>query len=316
MLAAAPTVDELEAHRPALTAYCYRMLGSPFSAEDAVQETLLRAWRGAARFEGRAAVKSWLYRIATNVCLREIERARRRARPMDLGPARAPEVEHLGGRDADSWIEPLPMAMIAGEDPADAVVSRESVRLAFVAALQRLPARQRAALVLCEVLHWTAAEAAELLEASEASVNSALQRARGALRDLDRDGMASEDGADRAVLDRWVAAFEAYDLDALATLMREDVVQSMPPYELWLDNRADLLAWMAGPGAGCAGSRILPAGTANGLPAFAQYRPDPAGGHAPWGLHVLDVADGGIAEVTVFLDVERLFGLFGLPAHL
>src|SRR5579862_7848114 len=211
---AAPAFGELEQHRSELTGYCYRMLGSPFDAEDAVQDTLVRAWKSLDGFEGRAALRSWLYRIATNVCLDMLRAGRRRARPMDLGPSGAPIVENLNTLPEVTWIEPIP-------DPAEVAVERDTIRLAFVAALQHLPPKQRAVLILCEVLHWRATEVAELLETSVASVNSALQRARATLGEADADG-ADTDEVDTALLDRYVAAFEAYDLDALTQLIRED----------------------------------------------------------------------------------------------
>jgi RNA polymerase sigma-70 factor, ECF subfamily len=307
-LTAAPASGDLEQHRGELTSYCYRMLGSPFDAEDAVQDTLVRAWRSLDRFEGRAALRSWLYRIATNVCLDMLKGKERRARPMDLGPAREPVAENLNVPAEVTWIEPMP-------DPADAAVARETIRLAFVAALQHLPPRQRAVLILCEVLRWQATEVAELLETSVASVNSALQRARTTL--AASNVQAADPGkVDRALLDRYVAAFEAYDVDALTSLIRQDATQSMPPYDLWLRGRDDIFAWWWGPGIGCAGSRMIPAVSANGSPAFGQYKPSPAGGYDPWALQVLELSAGGIAELTFFLDTKRLFPLFGLPQHL
>ena len=300
--------DRFETHRAELTAHCYRMLASPFEAEEAVQETLIRAWRGFDRFEGRAALRSWLYRIATNVCLDMLRAGRRRARPMDLGPAREPVAENLNTLPEVTWIAPIP-------DPAETAVARETIRLAFVAALQHLPPRQRAVLILCEVLHWQAAEAAELLETTVASVNSGLQRARATLATADVHATGPGE-VDRALLDRYVSAFEAYDIEALTALIREDASQSMPPFDLWLAGRDDILTWWFGPGIGCRGSRVLPARSANGSPAFAQYKPSPAGGYEPWALQVLELSDGRIAEFTFFLDTERLFPLFGLPARL
>jgi RNA polymerase sigma-70 factor (ECF subfamily) len=299
---------EVEQYRSELTAYCYRMLGSPFDAEDAVQETLVRAWRSLDRFEGRSALRSWLYRIATNVCFDALQAGKRRARPMDLGPAGAPVVENLNVPTEITWIEPMP-------DPADAAVGRESVRLAFVAALQRLPAKQRAALILCEVLRWQATEAAELLDTSVASVNSALQRARATLEAEDVSADAPALGSDdRELLERYVKAFEGYDIDALTELIREDAQQSMPPFDLWLKGRDDIFTWWWGPGIGCKDSRVVPAGTANGSPAFGQYKPDPENGdYQPWALQVIELRDGKIGELTFFLDTERLFPLFGLP---
>jgi RNA polymerase sigma-70 factor (ECF subfamily) len=309
-VAADTSFDAVEQYRGELTAYCYRMLGSPFDAEDAVQETLVRAWRSLDKFEGRAALRSWLYRIATNVCLDQLHAGKRRARPMDLGPAGAPVVENLNVPTEITWIEPMP-------DPADAAVGRESVRLAFVAALQRLPAKQRAALILCEVLRWQASEAAQLLDTSVASVNSALQRARATLEAEDISGAPAPlaDG-DRELLERYVRAFEGYDIDALTELIREDAQQSMPPYDLWLKGRDDIFTWWWGPGIGCKGSRVIPAGTANGSAAFGQYKPSPGGGYEPWALQVVELREGKIGELTFFLDTERLFPLFGLPPRL
>jgi RNA polymerase sigma-70 factor, ECF subfamily len=303
---AAPEL-EFEQYRSELKAYCYRMLASPFDAEDAVQETFIRAWRGLDRFEGRSALRSWLYRIATNVCLDMLSSKERRARPMDLGPAREPVIENLSTPEVP-WIEPIP-------DPADVAVQHDTIRLAFVAALQHLPPRQRAALILCEVLRWQASEAAELLETSVASVNSALQRARATLEETDLATPADEP-VDEELLQRFVAAFEAYDIDALTALIQEDAKQSMPPYDLWLRGREDILTWWFGPGIGCKGSRVIPAGRANGSPAFGQYKPSPEGGYEPWALQVLELSDGRIEEITFFLDTDTLFPLFGLPARL
>ena len=309
--AVTPAFEELEAHRRELVAYCYRMLGSPFEAEDAVQETLIRAWRGVDRFEGRAALRSWLYRIATNVCLDLLKGRERRARPMDLGPAVEPLIENLNERAEVTWIEPVP-------DPADAVVDRETIRLAFVAALQHLPPRQRAVLILCEVLRWQAGEVAELLETSVASVNSALQRARATLESasVSSEGPTPElDDADRELLDRFVEAFEAYDIDRLTALIREDATQSMPPFDLWLSGRDDIFTWWFGPGIGCKGSRVIPTVLANGSPAFGQYKPV-EDGYEPWALIVVELSGGRIGELTFFLDTARLFPLFGLPPRL
>jgi len=317
--ASADLEQRLEQHRSELTGYCYRMLGSPFEAEDAVQETLLRAWRGFDRFEGRAALRSWLYRIATNVCLDMLSGRERRARPMDLGPAREPVAANLNTRPEVTWIEPLPddRFVPAESDPAEVAVARETVRLAFVAALQHLPPRQRAVLILCEVLRWQASEVAELLETSVASVNSALQRARATLdaSDLDAaDTAPSVDAADEELLARYVEAFERYDMDALTSLVHEDATQSMPPFDLWLHGRDDIFAWWVGPGSGCRGSRVIPTVSANGAPAFGQYKPSEDGeGYEPWALQVLEIEDGRIVELTFFLDTERVFPLFGLP---
>jgi len=319
--AAGELEGRLEGHRSELTAYCYRMLASPFEAEDAVQETFIRAWRSYDRFEGRAALRSWLYRIATNVCLDMLNGRERRARPMDLGPAVEPVIGNLNVLPETTWIQPIPDGLVAPEgDPADVAVGRETIRLAFVAALQHLPARQRAVLILCEVLRWKASEVAELLDTSVASVNSALQRARATLEasKVSASGPAPTlDEADRELLARYVAAFERYDMDALTSLIQEDATQSMPPYDLWLTGRDDIFTWWFGPGIGCAGSRVIPAPAANGSPAYGQYKPSETGdGFDPWALQVIELSGWKIAELTFFLDTDTLFPLFGLPGHL
>ena len=308
------TVDagalELEQYRRELIAYCYRMLGSAFEAEDAVQETMLRAWRSLDRFEGRSALRSWLYRIATNVCFDQLNGRERRARPMDLGPAGEPVIENLRELPEVTWLTPLPT-------PEEEVEQRDTLRLAFVAALQHLPPKQRAALILCEVLQWQASEAAQLLETSVASINSALQRARATLATADIAAPAELDAEARALLDRYVAAFEAYDIDRLTGLIHEDAIQSMPPFDLWLRGRDDIFTWWWGPGIGCKGSKLVPAQqTANGLPAWGQYKPSDEGGYEPWALQVVEVIGGKIAELTFFLDTKTLFPLFGLPERL
>ncbi|MFG2054290.1 sigma-70 family RNA polymerase sigma factor [Micromonospora sp. NPDC048930] len=313
--------SQLEAYRPELTGYCYRMLGSVFEAEDAVQDTFVRAWRGFDRFEGRATLRSWLYRIATNVCLTMLGSAQRRVLPMDLGPAGSGHATAPGEpRPDEIWVGPAPDSRVLPEnsDPADVVAARESVRLAFVAALQHLPPRQRAVLILREVLAWPAQEVAELLDTSVASVNSALQRARATLAAVDTtaDVHRPMDDEQKALLGRYVRAFEAYDLDALTTLLHEDVTMSMPPLPLWLRCPDDIRAWMAGTGIGCRGSRLVPV-VANGMPGFGQYRPSVTGsGHDPWALVVLGLSAGRVAAITSFLDTARLFPLFGLPARL
>jgi RNA polymerase sigma-70 factor (ECF subfamily) len=316
--------DEVEAaldrHRSELTGYCYRMLGSVHEAEDAVQETLLRAWRAAEDYEGRASVRSWLYRIATNVSLDAIKRRKRRQRPVDLGSAGSASAPLPEPVSEQTFIEPIPdvEALPAIDDPAAEIVLRESIRLAFVAALQLLPARQRAVLILREVLRWPASEVAQLLETSVASVNSALQRARATLAEQEVDDTELRDPDDetqRVLLDRYVDAFERYDLDALVGLLHEDLVMSMPPYELWLRGPEQLREWFLGHGKDCRGSVLVPV-AANASPAFAQYRRSEAPGeHHAWSIQVLEVADGRITALTSFLDT-RLFARFGLPERL
>ena len=315
--AAAAIEGQLEQHRVELTAYCYRMLGS-LDAEDAVQEALVRAWRAHERFEGRSALRSWLYRIATNVCLDMLDARKRRARPMDLGPAGEPIADNLRVRPEVTWIEPVPDALVVPDgDPAEVAQARETVRLAFVAALQHLPPRQRAVLVLCDVLRFRASETAELLETTTAAVNSALQRARATLETARVEAVeapASVADVDPDVLARYVDAFERYDIETLTKLLRADVIQSMPPYDLWLRGRDDVFRWWLGPGGACRGSRVVPAPAANGMPAFAQYKPTADGsGFEPWALQVLGVAGGQVAELTFFLDTARVFPRFGLP---
>ena len=306
-------------HRRELTGYCYRMLGSSFDAEDAVQETMVRAWRGLGDFEGRSALRSWLYRIATNVCLDQLSGRQRRALPMDLAGSPSPPVESslAARRPGTAWVEPVLDRAVLPEDgdPAERAVARESIRLAFVAALQHLPPRQRAVLILREVLRWKADEVAQLLDTTVASVNSALQRARAT---LSASGGVPEprrplDAEDRELLARYVDAFERYDIDAFVRLLHEDATQHMPPFEMWLRGREDIGTWMLGPGSKCRGSTVVPL-SANGSPAFAQYRLREGGGREPWALHVLEVADGRIAHISSFLDLDHtLFAKLGLP---
>jgi RNA polymerase sigma-70 factor (ECF subfamily) len=308
----------LEQHRTELAAYAYRMLGSAFEAEDAVQETFLRALKGFEGFEGRAALRSWLYRIATHVCLDMLGGKERRARPMDLAPAKTADAPLGEPLPEVTWILPVPDERVVPEDadPAEVAESRETIRLAFVAALQHLPPNQRAVLILHEVLRWKASEVAELLETSVASVNSALQRARATLQAADVDALSEPDDEEqRALLARYVDAFERYDMDSLTSLLKQDATWNMPPYELWLQTHDDIRRWCLGPGIGCRDSRLLPT-TANGSPAFGQYKPAPDGGHEPWSLQVLEISGGRIAGITFFLDTASLFPLFGLPPRL
>jgi RNA polymerase sigma-70 factor (ECF subfamily) len=318
MTEATPAVGEFETYRRELTAHCYRMLGSGSEAEDAVQETMVRAWQAAERFEGRSSIRTWLYRIATNICIDMSRSPQRRARPIDLGPARAPDPANLADvLPAEAWITPIPDSSVIDldADPADVAAARDTIRLAFISALQQLPSRQRAALVLCDVLRWPASEVADLLDTSTASVNSSLQRARSTLEaapSMTPTAPLSDDQA--RLLARFVDAFERYDMEALAQLLHADVIQTMPPYAMWLQGRDDLIAWYEGPGVGCAGSRLLP-GHANGCPAFAQYRVDPAGGHTPWALQVLELRGDRIEAVHAFLGCEA-FERFGFPPRL
>ncbi|HEY4354522.1 MAG TPA: sigma-70 family RNA polymerase sigma factor [Acidobacteriaceae bacterium] len=312
-------IGSLETHRSAIIGHCYRMLGSFYDAEDATQEAMVRAWKGLDRFDGRASLKNWLYRIATNVCLDEIHNKGRRARPIEEGSpfSGTPSLDDLGPRAADEWIEPISdvRALASDADPAERVILKQSIRLAFVAALQKLAPKQRAALLLTDVLGFSAAEAAETLETSVASVNSALQRGRAALSDKNFTSPTDLTKTQQKMLDRYVAAFEQYDIDSLTTLLREDATISMPPYSLWFQGVEAIRAWMLGLGCGCRGSRLQSI-EACGSPAFAQYRPDPEGGHKAWAIIVLELTEDRIASVNSFLDVENLFPRFGLPLRL
>jgi RNA polymerase sigma-70 factor, ECF subfamily len=305
----------LEQHRVQLTGYCYRMLGSAFEAEDAVQETLVRAWKSYEQFEGRSSLRSWLYRIATNVCLTMVGARQRRARPMDLGPAMSAETALGAALDEATWLSPVPDTWVVDGDPLQQAQSRETVRLAFVNALQLLPAKQRAALILAEVLQWSAIEVADLLGSSVASVNSALQRARATLAEQKPDSAQTAEPTDekqRVLLGRYVDAFESWDVEKLVSLLHEDAVLSMPPFALWLQGAGELRKFFYGPGSGCAGSKMVPV-TANGLPGFAQYKPGDDGKMHAWAVHILEIVEGRIVGHNSFLDSPRLFPLFGLP---
>ena len=320
MSATAPIdVTDLEAHRTALAGHCYRMLGSAADADDAVQETIVRAWRSLDRFQGRSSLRTWLYRIATNVCLDALSDGSRRMRPFEEGPASTLENATLDTYDRKHWLEPVPDARVIPSDanPFEQAVLRQSIRLAFVAALQHLPPRQRAALLLTEVLGWSAAEVAECLEMTVAAVNSGLQRARATM--AARNAQVSPQVLDEeqaAMLDRYVDAFHRYDVDALVSLLREDATFSMPPYRLWLQGPEPVRGWLLGPGAPCKGSRLIPV-NASGSPGFAQYRRDPVDGtHRAWGLIVLELDGPRIAGWNTFLDVENVFPMFGLGLRL
>lgn len=307
-----PVEAQLEEYRAELTGYCYRMLGSAFEAEDAVQDTMVRAWKNFDRFEGRSALRSWLYRIATNVCLDMLGSAQRRARPMDLNPAGDGHATHPGEPlPEEIWVGPVPDERVLPQNPANVIAGRETIRLAFIAALQNLPPKQRAVLILREVLAWSAQEVADLLDTSVPSVNSALQRARATLAHAPNKE-EELDEEQKALLTRYVQAFEAYDITALTALLHEDATLSMPPLPLWLHGRDHIAAWMLGIGSVCRGSRLVPL-VANGMPAFGQYHD---GGDVPWAIIVLETSDGRITGVNNFLDTQRLFPLFGLPDKL
>lgn len=307
-------VSQLELHRTALTGHCYRMLGSAVDADDAVQETMVRAWRSLDRFDGRAAVGTWLYRIATNVCIDALADRSRRVRSIEDGPVGTVD-DVLESRPRAHWLEPVPDARaVPGDvDPAEQLILRQSIRLAFVAALQHLPPKQRAALLLTEVLGWSSAEVAETLDTSVASVNSALQRARATLATRNvEEARATLSDVQIEVVDRYVAAFERYDVEALTALLTQDATLSMPPYTLWLRGHESIKAWLVGHGSGCRGSRLVRT-EACGAPAFGQYR---QGGEEPWALIVLDMAEDRVSGMTSFLDTASLFPMFGLPPRL
>lgn len=318
-MAIVASASDLEQHRTALTGYCYRMLGSPVDADDAVQETMLRAWRSLDAFDGRASLKTWLFRVATNVCLDALADRARRARPLDLGPS--------GGVDGpfetlprERWIEPIgdAQALPAAVDPGERLAKKQSIRLAFVAALQHLTPMQRAALLLTDVVGWSPDEVATHFEVERSALYSRLQRARATLAERDLEPVAAKDAlssAERALVDRYVAAFERYDVDALTSLLLHDATMCMPPYTLWLRGPETIRTFWLGPGEGCRGSRLV-AVEANGSPSFAQYRATPGGGYHAWALVLLDVVDEGIRGITSFLDVARIFPRFGLPLGL
>lgn len=317
--------EDLEQHRRELTGYCYRMLGSAFDADDAVQETMMRAWRGLDSLSGPASLRSWLYRIATNVSLDLLRGRQRRARPMDMGPASTADSAIGPAFPENMWLQPIPDARVLppGGDPAELAAEKETIRLSFVAALQYLPPRQRAVLILREVLCWQAAEVAELLGTSVASVNSALQRARATLsaHDVAASQRRSVTADQQALLAKYVDAFGRYDVPLLVTLLRDDAIMSMPPLALWLRGPAEIAKWFLGKGIGCRGSRLVPT-AANGCAAFGSYRPDGHGGHRPWALQVIEVCAGQIAGHHSFVvglpecPDSRLFAAFGLPAAL
>lgn len=306
----------IEEHRAELVGHCYRMLGSPADADDAVQETMLRAWRNYGKFEGRSSIRTWLYRIATNVCLDTLSSRPQRYRPMELGDVNSvddPLVEH----PRTHWLEPIPDAHVMSPEygPEQRAIAKQNIRLAFVAALQHLPPKQRAVLILSEVLGWSAVEVADTLETSVASVNSALQRARATLASKNVAEPTSLEEAEAQLLEKYVDAFERYDVDQLTALLRDDATFSMPPYALWLQGPEAVRKWLTGKGAGCRGSRLVRT-AACGLPAFGQYRAAPDGGHQPWAIIVLEHRGNRISGWNSFLDTERFFPMFGLPPKL
>lgn len=308
----------LEQYRPALTGHCYRMLGSVVDAEDAVQESMLRAWKALDRFNDQSSMKTWLYRIATNVCLDTLSSSeRRRIRPVESTPSPVDVGDgmSLAQRSREHWVEPIPDVLAlpaeADSDPEELAILRESIRLAFVAALQYLPPRQRAVLLLTQVLNWSAAEAGETLDMTVASVNSALQRARATMDARNPSVVPRVLTAEQnELVARYVKAFEMYDVQALVKLLHEEATLSMPPYDMWLQGHANIERWFNTFGIGCKGSVLVPVAASGGAPAFAQYRD---GGQTPWAVILLDLDEHQITGMTAYLDVETLFPRFGLP---
>jgi RNA polymerase sigma-70 factor, ECF subfamily len=313
-----PDSDEFvrlaDPYRRELMAHCYRMLGSVDDAEDLVQETYLRAWRSYDGFEGRSSLRTWLYRIATSACLTAIERRGRRPLPSGLGePSGDADVALVLGPADLPWLQPVPDVMI--DDPATVVAARGTVRLAFVAALQHLPAKQRAVLLLRDVLAWRATEVAELLDTTTAAVNSALQRARAQLADVapTEDNLAEPtDPENRALLDRYVTAFENADVAMLEKILREDVEMEMPPYLTWLTGRSAVIGFFRARAMKARGRYRMLRTSANGQPALANYIIDAEGVYRAHSVHVFTVVDGAIARITAFLD-PGLFARFGFP---
>lgn len=306
------TTDDLNTHRPALLAHCYRMLGSLDDAEDAVQDALVRAWRFGDGFARRSSARRWLHAIATRTCLDALAGRRRRGLPLSLPGPHDPTTLPPTAWAAEAWVEPVP-DLVADDDVVERIGRHQSVRLAFITALQRLPPRQRAVLLLRDVLGWSAAEVAEHLEMTATAVHSAAQRARATLATDAAQVVDAE--PDAAVVGRYLSAFEAYDLSAIAGMLHEDVTMCMPPHPMWLRGPDAVVTWMGGIGVGCAGSRLLPT-RANGGPAFGQYRPATGGGWAPWSLILLELRGDRIVTIGHHLDTARLFPRFGLPLTL
>jgi RNA polymerase sigma-70 factor, ECF subfamily len=308
-----------EPHRRELLAHCYRMTGSLHDAEDLVQETYLRAWKAYSGFKGQSSLRTWLYRIATNTCLTALDSRQRRPLPTGLGAPSSDPVDDIAARDEVPWLEPLPDQYDDPADPSSIVGTRESIRLAFVAALQHLSPRQRAVLVLRDVLQWKAAEVGDAIGASTAAVNSLLQRARAQLEAVgpsEDDELAEPDSPEtKDLLDRYIAAFENYDIDELVKMFTDDAIWEMPPFDGWYQGPEQIvtLTQVHCPAEGPGDMRFLRT-TANGQPAAALYMRE-GDKHVAFQLHVLDVKPGGVSHVVAFLDTA-LFEKFGLPASL
>lgn len=306
--------------RGELTAHCYRMMGSVHEAEDVVQETYLRAWKGYHAFENRSSVRTWMYQIATNTCLTALGSKHRRTLPTGLGQPSGPPTGELESRHEISWLEPLPDSVVwqqASPDPGEQVVSKESVRLAFVAALQHLTPAQRAVLILRDVLAWRASEVAAALDLSVAAVNSSLQRARAHLAGLDLESSAGSPAPDdertRQLLEDYVAAFESYDVDKIVATLKSDAVWEMPPFTGWYRGSEVIGQLIANycPANRAGDQRMIPV-TANGQPCFALYMLGTDGVHRAFQLQQLEIRDGAVAHVVAYFDTS-LFSRFGLP---
>jgi len=319
-------LDRVEPLRGELTAHCYRMLGSVHDAEDLVQETYLRAWRAFHRFEGRSSVRTWMYQIATNTCLTALEGRARRPLPTGLGTPASEATGPLESRPEIPWLEPLPDAIFGGTAPTDpeaAAVSNENIRLAFIAALQNLTPQQRAVLILRDVLAWRASEVAQALEITVAAANSTLQRARATVERLapaehsSRAQLADVAPEVRRQLERYVAAFEAYDIDGIVSMLTQDAVWEMPPFTGWYQGNAEIGRLIATncPASGPGDMRLLPTSGANGQPAYGLYMREEDGVHRAFQIQQLTMGEGGVERVTCYFDLS-LFEAFGLPREL
>lgn len=309
-------LEWIEGLRPELVGYCYRMMGSVFEAEDAVQDAMIRVWQSLDQLQQESSRKAWVYRIATNICIDRLRSAKRRALPMDLSEPAAQITEPKDQLPNASWVWPIPDST---GNPADIVVNKESIRLSFIAILQTLPPRQRAVLILQEVFRWPATQTAEAMGMTVAAVNSALQRARATLGKAELRSEALQeldDHADQELLARYVEAFEQYDIDSLLVLFHENGSLSMPPFVMWVDGRPDMSLFYETTRLHCLGSRLLPVRANGGCPAFAQYVPaGDKGLLQPWAIHMPEIKDGRILHLHHFID-PALFGRFGLPPFL
>ncbi|WP_019637728.1 sigma-70 family RNA polymerase sigma factor [Paenibacillus fonticola] len=310
-------VQLLENLKPGLTSFCYRMLGSIEDADDAVQETYIRVWQNWNSFRQESSHKTWIYRIASNVCLDKLRQAKRRTLPVDLSDPAVSIIEPRETLPDSSWIW---LAPDFGENPEDVLIRKDTLQICFIALLQTLPPRQRAVLILKDVFDWSSKQIAETLGMSPAAVNSALQRARETMRGtrLRSDELSRMDTEpDRELLSRYVDAFEQFDIDALVALFHEEGCLSMPPFAMWVRGKDDLFKFFSLTRWHCEGSRFLPVRVNGGYPAIAQYAPSPEAPNVliPWGIHVIEVKDRKILHVQNFINT-KLFSRFGLPEQI